>query len=150
MLSWESKLSAIDAGQESFDTCFACGRDNPVGLKLRFVRGPGEARCEFTISKHYEGWDGVVHGGIVCTILDEAMAHAYFPETKGLTAKAEFRFRQPARVGVPMVVTGRLVKRTRKLLTTEAVIRLEDGTVVAEGIAQAYVVGRGRALSEST
>jgi uncharacterized protein (TIGR00369 family) len=144
MLSWESKLAGIDAGQESFDSCFACGRDNPVGLKLKFVKDGSGSRCEFTLSEHYEGWLGVIHGGIVCTILDEAMAYTYFPETKGLTARAEFRFRQPARVGVPMVVTGRLVKRTRKILTTEARITLEDGTVVAECTAQAYVVSPGK------
>ena len=107
------------------------------------VNVPGQARCEFTLSEHYEGWNGVVHVGIVCTILDEAMAHAYFPVARGLTAKAEFRFRQPARVGEPMVVTGRLVKLSRKLLRAEAEIILRDGTVVAEGKAQAYVVGPG-------
>ncbi len=144
MLSWEKKLSAIDASQEAWTTCFACGQENPVGLKLEFTKDGNESRSEFTISEHYEGWHGVVHGGIVCTILDEAMAYTYFPETKGLTAKAEFRFRQPAPVGVPMVVTGRLVKRTRKLLTTEATITLKGGTVVAESTARAYVVDSNR------
>ena len=148
MLNRESKLSGMDTGQETFGTCFGCGRDNPVGLKLEFVRTPGESRCEFTLGQHYEGWNGVVHGGIVCTILDEAMAHAYFPQGRGITTKAEFRFRRPARVGEPMVVTGRLVKMTRKLLTAEAAITLEDGTVVAEGTAQAYVVGPGLGLGQ--
>jgi acyl-coenzyme A thioesterase PaaI-like protein len=139
-LSWESKLSEIDADQDSWPTCFACGQENPVGLKLEFEKDGSEARCEFTISENYEGWYGVVHGGIICTILDEAMAYTYFPEIKGVTARAEFRFRQPAPVGVPMIVTGRLLKKTRKLLKTTAVITLDDGTVVAEGTAQAYVV----------
>jgi acyl-coenzyme A thioesterase PaaI-like protein len=141
MLGWEKKLSGIDASQTSFPTCFACGRDNPVGLKLEFKKNGNEATSEFTISERYEGWYGVVHGGIICTILDEAMAYTYFPVTKGVTAKAEVRFRQPAPVGVPMVVTARLVKKTRKLLTTIATITLKDGTTVAEGTAQAYVVG---------
>jgi len=143
-LSWEKKLSEIDAGQDSWPTCFACGQENPVGLKLEFVRDDGEARSEFVISERYEGWYGVVHGGIVCTILDEAMAHTYFPRIKGVTAKAEFRFRQPAPVGVPMIVTARLLKKTRKLLTTTAAITLTDGTVVAESTAQAYVVSSGQ------
>ena len=140
MLSWEKKLAGIDIGQESFHTCFGCGRDNPVGLKLEFIQDGSEARSEFTISKLYEGWNGFVHGGILCTILDEAMAYTFFPKIKGVTAKAEFRFRRPAPVGVPMVVTARLVSKTRKLLTTHATITFKDGTVVAESSGQAYVV----------
>jgi len=140
MLSWEKKLSGINSGQESFPTCFGCGRDNPVGLKMEFRKEGNRAKAEITVSDLYEGWQGIVHGGIVCTILDEAMAYTFFPETKGVTAKAEFRFRQPAPIGVPMFVTARLVKKTRKLLTTEACIALEDGTVIAESTAQAYIV----------
>ncbi|HEY48943.1 MAG TPA: PaaI family thioesterase [Dehalococcoidia bacterium] len=140
MLSWEKKLAAIDTTQELFTSCFACGRDNPVGLKLDFKKEGNEARSEFTISELYEGWYGFIHGGIICTILDEAMAYTYFPETKGVTAKAEFRFRQPAPVGVPMVVTARLVKKTRKLLTAEATLTLDDGTIIAESTSQAYIV----------
>jgi acyl-coenzyme A thioesterase PaaI-like protein len=140
MLSWEKKLSEIDSNQDSWPTCFACGQDNPIGLKLVFEKNGDEATCELALSDHYEGWYGVVHGGIVCTVLDEAMAYTYFPQTKGVTAKAEFRFRQPAPTGVPMIVTGRLVRRTRKLLTTEATLALKDGTVIAEATAQAYVV----------
>lgn len=145
MLSWENKLLAIDAAQENFPTCFGCGQDNPVGLKLEFNQEGNRATSEFTISELYEGWYGFVHGGIICTVLDEAMAYTYFPRIKGVTAKAEFRFRQPAPVGVPMVVTGELVKRTRKLLTTTARITLKDGTVVAESTAQAYIVNSGQA-----
>ena len=140
MLSWEKKLAAIDSTQELFPTCFGCGKENPVGLQLDFIKDGNESRSEFTISELYEGWYGFIHGGIICTILDEAMAYTYFPEIKGVTAKAEFRFKQPAPVGVPMAVTARLVKKTRKLLTTEATLTLDDGTVIAESTAQAYVV----------
>ena len=140
MLSWERKLDGIDTSQESFDTCFGCGVDNPYGLKLRFEQDGDSARAEFTLSEHYEGWYGHAHGGILCTILDEAMAYTYFPKTKGVTARVEVRFRRPAPTGVPMVVTARLARRTRKLLKTEATITLKDGTVIAEGTGQAYVV----------
>ncbi|MBE0481026.1 MAG: PaaI family thioesterase [Dehalococcoidia bacterium] len=140
MLSWEKKLAAIDPGQESFPMCFGCGQENPVGLKLKFEKKGNEARCEFVLTPHYEGWYGFVHGGIICTVLDEAMAYTFFPAIKGVTAKAEIRFRQPAPIGVPMIVIGRLVRQTRKLLTTAAEITLQDGTVIAESTAQCYVV----------
>ncbi len=140
MLSWEKKLAAIDINQSEFPMCFACGKDNPVGLKLKLVKDGDEARGEFTISELYQGWRGYVHGGIIFTILDEAMAYAFFPEIRGVTAKTEVRIRQPVPIGVPLVVTGRVVKKTRKLFTTAAEITLKDGTVLAESTAQVYVV----------
>lgn len=143
MLSWEKKLAGIDANQREFPMCFACGKDNPVGLKLRIEKNGDEARSEFIIGELYQGWRGYVHGGIIFTILDEAMAYAYWPEIKGVTAKTEVRIRQPVPIGIPLVVTGRVVKRTRKLFTTTAEITLRDGTVLAECTAQVYVVSRG-------
>jgi len=140
MLSWEKKLAGIDVNQSEFPMCFACGKDNPVGLKLKFVKDGDEARGEFTISELYQGWRGYVHGGIISTILDEAMAYTYFPQIKGVTARTEIRIRQPVPIGVPLLATGRLVKKTRKLLTAAATITLKDGTVVAESTAQVYVV----------
>jgi acyl-coenzyme A thioesterase PaaI-like protein len=140
MLDWEKKLAVIDEKQESFSTCFGCGQENPVGLKLQFTQAGDEAYSEFTLNENYEGWYGFVHGGIICTILDEAMAYTYFPMTKGVTAKAEFRFRQPAPIGEPMIVRAKLTKRTRKLLTASAALYLQDGTVLAESTAQAYVI----------
>jgi len=140
MLSWEKKLAGIDVNQSEFPMCFACGKDNPVGLKLKLVKDGDEARGKFTISDLYQGWRGYVHGGIIFTILDEAMAYAFFPEIRGVTAKTEVRIRQPVPIGVPLVVTGRVVKKTRKLFTTAAEITLGDGTVLAESTAQVYVV----------
>ena len=104
------------------------------------MKNGDEARGEFTISDLYQGWRGYVHGGIIFTILDEAMAYAFFPEIRGVTAKTEVRIRQPVPIGVQLVVTGRVVKKTRKLFTTAAEITLRDGTVLAESTAQVYVV----------
>jgi acyl-coenzyme A thioesterase PaaI-like protein len=140
MLSWEKKLSGIDVNQSDFPMCFACGKDNPVGLKLKIVKDGDEARGEFTVSELYQGWRGYVHGGIIFTILDEAMAYAFYPEIRGVTAKTEVRIRQPVPIGVPLLVAGRVVKKTRKLFTTAAEITLRDGTVLAESTAQVYVV----------
>ena len=140
MLSWEKKLAGIDVDQSEFPMCFACGKDNPIGLKLKIVKYGEEARGEFTVSELYQGWRGYVHGGIIFTILDEAMAYAYFPEIKGVTAKSEVRIRQPIPIGVQLVATGRVVKKTRKLFRTAAEITLGDGTVLAESTAQVYVI----------
>ena len=56
--------------------CFVCGKDNPIGLKLRFDWDGKTARAEFTPTELYQGWQGVVHGGIIAVMLDEVAAWA--------------------------------------------------------------------------
>ena len=53
--------------------CFACGTENPIGLNLQFY-SEGSAVCtEISLNKVYEGWEGIAHGGIVSTLLDEVV-----------------------------------------------------------------------------
>src|SRR5437016_3699081 len=113
--------------------CFACGQDNPIGLRLRFTTEGDAVRAEFTPGPQYQGYDGVLHGGIVAAALDDAMAqlfHLRGQET--LTAKLEIRFRQEAPVGRPLVVSARVVGQRMRLFTAEAVLALPDGTRLAE------------------
>ena len=86
--------------------CFACGQDHPNGLRLRFTETPLGVRSEFSIGPDHVGLGEVVHGGIVATVFDEAMAwtlyrHKYAPH---LTATMEQRFRRPIMSGTPLVV----------------------------------------------
>lgn len=139
MLSWEKKLEGISTDRESYTTCFGCGPDNPIGLKLVFTHEDGKAVSEFTLGDNYQGWNGCAHGGIICTILDEAMAHACHP-VKGVTARMEVRLRHPAPIDVPMIVIGKFENRAKKPLTTSAVVTLADGTIIAESTGTTYVI----------
>ena len=56
--------------------CFACGTLNAHGLHLVFHVEQGRSWTELTLDRAFEGWEGIAHGGIVCTILDEVMAWA--------------------------------------------------------------------------
>lgn len=140
MLSSDRNLEGIDIKEKSIPMCFGCGHNNPIGLNLKFNHRQDEATSEFILGKAYQGWDGFIHGGILCAILDEAMAHSCFPRIRSVTAKTEFRFKQLAPIGVPMVVTGKLLRETRRLLTTSAIIKLKDGTIVATGTGTLYVI----------
>ncbi len=116
--------------------CFVCGRLNPVGLKLEFYEtGPDEVTAQFTPPEHYQGYPGVLHGGIVAALLDEiggraAMIgdHDHFM----MTAKLEIKYRQPTPVGQPLSVAGKLLKRRGRLALAHTEIRLPDGQVSAE------------------
>ncbi len=113
--------------------CFACGQENPIGLRLRFVAAGDGVRAEFTAGPQYQGYEGVLHGGIVAAALDDAMAQLFHQRgQETLTAKLEIRFRQEAPVGRPLVVSARVVGQRMRLFTAEAVLALPDGTRLAE------------------
>jgi acyl-coenzyme A thioesterase PaaI-like protein len=113
--------------------CFACGEENPIGLHLRFAEDGDGIRAEFTPGRQYEGYEGVLHGGIVATALDEAMAMLLHRRGReGLTGRLEIRFRREAPVGQRLVVSARISEERATFYTTEAALRLADGTLLAE------------------
>ena len=128
---------------ETYTKCFACGKDNPIGLKLKFRKEGELVKAEFTPGELYQGWPGIVHGGILCTILDEAMGYAiiYNGVLSYVTAKSEVRFRNQARVGEPLIVTGSVDKKAKNLIWTSASIARQNGTRVAEGTAIMFDTG---------
>lgn len=121
--------------------CFGCGHNNPIGLKLKFTRDGDTCRAEFTPGQVHQGWPGVVHGGILACLLDEAMSYAaYFEGVTCLTASMHIRLRQPVKVEEPLVITASVIRNRKKLIDTIAEVCLKDGTVVAESTAKQFVV----------
>ena len=126
-----------------YPLCFACGQENPIGLKLRFRQEGDEVRSEFTPGEYHQGWPGIVHGGVIDALLDEAMA--YVPHFMGLncvTAKMEVRIRHPVPIGQRLLISSNATRKTRKVIEAEARLAFEDGTTAAEGKAVMYVVER--------
>ena len=116
--------------------CFVCGLQNPVGLRLAFYEtGPDEVTATFTPPDHYQGFPGVLHGGIVAAALDEAGGRAAMVGDHSrfrMTAKMEVRYRRPTPVGQPLAVVARLLRDRGRLAVAHAEIRLPDGEVSAE------------------
>lgn len=133
--------------QVSIDTdmsdgfCFGCGQNNHIGLKLSFTWDGKTVKTMFTPDKVYQGWRGIVHGGIITCMLDEAAAYAVFYRgAKCITARMTVQFKRPAEVEKPLVITASVVRNTRKLIETVAKVSLPDGAVVAEGRATHFVI----------
>lgn len=127
--------------EKSLAMCFGCGPDNPIGLKLNFKWDNKTARAEFIPNKSHQGWSGIVHGGIISCLLDEAMGYAtYFEDIVCLTAKMQIRIRRPALIGEPLIITSSITRRTKRLVETRAAIALKDGTPVAESTATMFVI----------
>jgi len=135
-----ANLPKISA-DENYSMCFGCGSDNHIGLKLSFKWDGKTARAEFTPPQLYQGWPDIVHGGILMSILDEAMAYAArFEGMACITAKIQVRLKRPAVIGEPLIITASVTKKNRRLVETKADISLADGALVAEGTATQFVV----------
>jgi HAD superfamily hydrolase (TIGR01509 family) len=139
------KIPKLDV-EYSTRLCFACGPDNPIGLKLKPVHDGEKVWAEFTPRQYHQGWDNAVHGVILYTLLDEVTAYAilcrgiYF----GVTARSNVRFRQVAPINEPIRISAWVTKLTKRLVETEGVLRLKDDTVIAEGNSLFYVLSRSR------
>ncbi len=120
--------------------CFGCGQNNPIGLKLQFTKDGGTLRTEFTPDKMHQGWPGLLHGGMVATLLDEVMSNvAYTTGKTCITAKMEVRQRAPVKIDETLVVTAWITRHRSKIIETAGKICLKDGTVVAESTAKQFI-----------
>jgi len=127
--------------ERGYSLCFGCGQKNPIGLKMSFQWDGKTARAEFTPNKSHQGWFGIVHGGIIGCLLDEAMSYApYFEGIHCITAKMQVRIRRPALIGEPLIITSSITLKTKRLVETRAAIALKDGTPVAESTATMFVI----------
>jgi acyl-coenzyme A thioesterase PaaI-like protein len=99
--------------------CFACGTLNAGGLGLVLHVEPGRSWCDVTLDSRFEGWERLIHGGIVSTILDEVMAWALVGEDNwGVTARMAIDFRRPILVGIPIHAEGWIIRSRRRVVDT--------------------------------
>lgn len=124
--------------------CFVCGMANPAGLHVVFNidKGSQTASARMTLKEEYQGWSGIVHGGILSTLLDEVCVHA--ARTTGdqmVTAEIAVRFKKPVPVGSEICLFGRVVGFHKRLVLTEGRIEL-SGTLMAEAEAKIFHVNR--------
>ena len=113
--------------------CFACGKENRQGLKLDIRRTADGVELDYVLPEHFAGWQGIAHGGIVATILDELLAWACTNAGRNcVTAEMTVRYRKPVKTGSPLKGIGRVTGEKGRLLFTEARLLDESGTLVAE------------------
>jgi len=121
---------------ETYGNCFVCGENNSGGLRLKFEidKGHRTLKTTFVANPTFQGWDGIVHGGIISTLLDEAMAKlAYELGYDTVTVSLEIRFKKPAPILEPLLVYGEITEVSKRLVKAKARITKEDGTILAEG-----------------
>ena len=121
--------------------CFACGKENPIGLRLQFSFEDARYVARHTVPAEYQSYTGTVHGGIVSTMLDEAMGgYLYAKGYKAVTARLNIRYRETTPIGKPLKIVGWITAQRGKFIDMAATVSLSDGTVTAEGTAKMAVV----------
>ena len=115
--------------------CFACGSLNEHGLQLDLHVDGDRCWTELTLVDRFQGWDGIAHGGIVCTILDEVMAWSLAStDNWGLTARLGVTFRKPVPLGRRIRGEGWITANRRRVIETAGrIVDVATGDVLARG-----------------
>jgi acyl-coenzyme A thioesterase PaaI-like protein len=118
--------------------CFICGLENPVGLKLEIYEvEPGIIETTYTAPEHFQSYPGILHGGIVATILDEISGRSLMGDPSQprfmFTAKLEVKYRKNVPIGTPLRIIGKAGKTKGRMAEAWAGIYDPDGTLLAEG-----------------
>lgn len=116
-------------------SCFVCGESNPLGLRLRFETDGRIVQTRFVPRAEHIGFKGVVHGGLIATVLDEIMVWACVVPTRKFAYCAELtvRYHHPLAPGAEVVVTGELVaNRKDRIYQARAIARSAANITLAE------------------
>ncbi len=98
-------------------TCFVCGPDNPLGLRVPFVRdGEWGSAATYVARPEHGGWNGILHGGVTFSMMDEAFGWClFFAGIPSVTARIETRFHKPIPIGTPLFIAKYTLLITEKL-----------------------------------
>ena len=116
--------------------CFVCGLENQFGLQLSFyIDEHKQVISEITVPEHFQGYPGVVHGGIVATMLDETLARAVMaddPNRFMFTGRLTTRYRKPVPLGVPLRLVGQVRRDRGRVAECAAYLYGPDEELYAE------------------
>lgn len=118
--------------------CFACGENNPVGLKLEFSFDGTHYKTSFIAKKEHQSYNGIVHGGLISTLLDETLGGYIFHVLQKLcvTGELNIRYKTPLPIGIECFIKSEIVSHKGRLYNMKGDISLLDGTIIAEGSAK--------------
>lgn len=119
--------------------CVVCGSENLSGLGLQFeTNDDGSVKAEFQCDESFEGYPGILHGGVISSVLDGAMGNCMFAHGLAtVTVEMTTRFRQPILTGQKAVASARITRSSHPLYLLEAEI-IQDGKVKATAKGKYY------------
>ena len=123
--------------------CFGCGGGNPRGMHLEFDRDEERQRVvgRFRLGAEYQGGPGFIHGGIIATVLDEAMGKvSRFRGVRAVTAELVVEYLKPVSVDAPLLIEAYEVEKTGRNLHYVGEIRDQAGNLLARGRGRFVVI----------
>jgi uncharacterized protein (TIGR00369 family) len=127
----ENPLTPLAHG--ALNHCFGCGLDNPTGLRLKFfIDADKNVVCHFRLARRFAGPPGHAHGGIIATLLDEAMSKSN--RARGILAMTrhlEVQYLRPVPLGQPLTLTARHLDTHGRRNHTEAQLADATGQILA-------------------
>ena len=121
--------------RSDYQRCFVCGAQNATGLRVEFRREGERVVADFLPEEAFQGFPGVVHGGILASLLDEALSRtALLYGEWVMTGRLEIRYRQPAVVGQMLRVSAEIEQRRARMVMARGTIALaaDPETIIAE------------------
>ena len=117
--------------------CFVCGLENEHGLHLRFYEtAEGEVVVETSVPDRFQGYPGIVHGGIVASLVDEALGRVHMGNGDAprfmFTAKMTVNYRKPVPTETPIRIVAQAIKRKRRSATSKCAIYGPDDELLAD------------------
>ncbi len=116
-------------------SCYVCGRENPISLKLDFYADEdGQVISEFNIGENYAGYPGMVHGGNIVAILDEIAGRALTaddPNRFMVTSQLKVKYLKPVPTNTPLIAIGKPFKQRGRIAVGTSEIRTKEGEVLA-------------------
>ncbi|HPM03990.1 MAG: PaaI family thioesterase [Candidatus Cloacimonetes bacterium] len=128
-----------------FKNCFVCGQDNPIGLKLNFQYNENTAWCFWETHSDYEGYPGIIHGGIISTLLDEVMAKTILSGGQtAVTTELNIKYKKPALVNKKYKVTGTILYQKKRMIECSAIMSEadDDKHIIAEAKATYWKIDK--------
>ena len=125
--------------------CFGCGGANDAGMKLTFEQDNAQRKIvgRFILGEAYQGGGGMAHGGIIATLLDEAMGKVCrFREVRAVTAELTVQYLKPVKVDEEIIVEGFEKEQKGRNLFLAGEIRNNAGAVLARGSGRFVVIGK--------
>jgi uncharacterized protein (TIGR00369 family) len=125
--------------------CFGCGGDNASGMKLTFEQDNINRKIvgRFVLGERYQGGGGFAHGGIIATLLDEAMGKVCrFREVRAVTAELTVEYLKPVNVQHEIIVEGRETEQKGRNIFMAGEIRDAAGLVLARSKARFVIIGQ--------
>ncbi|GCF09868.1 PaaI family thioesterase [Dictyobacter arantiisoli] len=135
-----------------YQRCFACGQQNPFSLKLVFREENATVVSDFLPREEHQGFPGVIHGGIIATVMDEALNRASVFATQPtwtMTGRLEIRYRRAVPYGPLLRVRASLTSQRGRMVQASGKLMLADDEQVIFAEAQGTFMAPSSAVLDA-